>query len=239
MVASPANPTGTLLTAAELAALSASCKQHGGSLIVDEIYHGLTYGCDAATALAVDPDVFVINSFSKYFQMTGWRLGWLVVPDDYVEPACVWRRTCFLSAGHGAICRVGCIPAEVIAELEQRRAEFGRRRDFLLQALPQLGWKLPVQPEGAFYLYADVSAVTADSFAYCERLLEEVNVAITPGRILASLVRPAMCAWPIPPESSGWLRRWRGLPAWPDVAGECEEKAAGRAAFLLVWQGDQ
>jgi aspartate/methionine/tyrosine aminotransferase len=95
MVASPANPTGTLLTADELAALSASCKQHGGSLIVDEIYHGLTYGCDAATALAVDPDVFVINSFSKYFQMTGWRLGWLVVPDLMSNPRYVWRRTCF------------------------------------------------------------------------------------------------------------------------------------------------
>jgi aspartate/methionine/tyrosine aminotransferase len=182
MVASPANPTGTLLTAAELAALSASCKRHGGSLIVDEIYHGLTYGCDAATALGVDPDVFVINSFSKYFQMTGWRLGWLVVPDAYVEPALRLAQNLFLCpptmAQHAAL---AAFQPQVIVELEQRRAEFGRRRDFLLQALPQLGWKLPVQPEGAFYLYADVSEVTDDSFAYCARLLEEVNVAITPG----------------------------------------------------------
>ncbi|RMC99177.1 pyridoxal phosphate-dependent aminotransferase [Aquitalea palustris] len=182
MVASPANPTGTLLTAAELAALSASCKRQGGSLIVDEIYHGLTYGCDAATALAVDADVFVINSFSKYFQMTGWRLGWLVVPEAYVEPALRLAQNLFLCppamAQHAAL---AAFQPQVIAELEQRRAEFGRRRDFLLQALPQLGWKLPVQPEGAFYLYADVSAVTDDSFAYCARLLEEVNVAITPG----------------------------------------------------------
>lgn len=182
MVASPANPTGTLLTAAELAALSASCKQHGGSLIVDEIYHGLTYGCDAATALAVDPDVFVINSFSKYFQMTGWRLGWLVVPDDYVEPALRLAQNLFLCPPAMAqYAALAAFQPDVIAELEQRRAEFGRRRDFLLQALPQLGWQLPVQPEGAFYLYADVSAVTDDSFAYCARLLEEVNVAITPG----------------------------------------------------------
>jgi len=182
MVASPANPTGTLLSAQELAALSATCKQHGGSLIVDEIYHGLTYGCDASTALAIDPDVFVINSFSKYFQMTGWRLGWLVVPDAYVDAALRLAQNLFLCPPAMAqYAALAAFQPEVIDVLEQRRAEFGRRRDYLLQALPQLGWKLPVQPEGAFYLYADVSEVCADSFDYCGRLLREVYVAITPG----------------------------------------------------------
>ncbi|HJV07258.1 MAG TPA: pyridoxal phosphate-dependent aminotransferase [Chromobacteriaceae bacterium] len=182
MVASPANPTGTLLTAEEIAQLDQVCRRKGGALIVDEIYHGLTYGVEAETALAVAPESFVINSFSKYFQMTGWRLGWLVVPEAYIEPAIRLAQNVFLCPSAPAQkAALAAFQPEVIAELEQRRAEFGRRRDFLLQALPRLGWKLPVQPEGAFYLYADVSQVSDDSFAYCERLLNEGLVAITPG----------------------------------------------------------
>ncbi len=182
MVASPANPTGTLLSAGELAALAQACRVRGGALIVDEIYHGLTYGCDAPTALSVAPDAIVINSFSKYFQMTGWRLGWLVVPPELVEPALRLAQNLFLCPPSLAQrAALAAFSPEVLDELETRRAEFGRRRDYLLQALPQLGWRLPAAPEGAFYVYADVSAVTDDSFAYCRRLLEEGHVAITPG----------------------------------------------------------
>jgi len=182
MLASPGNPTGTLLPSATLAELVDLCRARGGALIVDEIYQGLTYGVDAETALRYADDVFVINSFSKYFQMTGWRLGWLVVPEGMQEPAIRLAQNLFLCppapAQHAAL---AAFEPATLAILEQRRAEFARRRDFLLHTLPALGWQLPLVPEGAFYLYADVSAVTDDSFAYCQRALDEVGVAITPG----------------------------------------------------------
>jgi len=182
LVASPANPTGTLLTLAEIEALAAVCREKGGHFMVDEIYHGLTYEISAPTACAAGDDIWVINSFSKYFQMTGWRLGWLVVPQDYVEPALRLAQNLFLcppaAAQHAAL---AAFQPAVMAQLEQRRAEFGRRRDYLLRELPRLGWKIDSVPDGAFYIYADVSAVTDDSFAYCQRMLDEVKVAITPG----------------------------------------------------------
>ncbi len=182
MVATPANPTGTMLKADELAGLAAVCRARGGALIVDEIYQGLCYGQAPFSALALADDAFVINSFSKYFQMTGWRLGWLVVPQAYVEPAVRLAQNLFLCAPAAAqYAALAAFQPAVLAELEARRAEFGRRRDYLLQALPQLGWRIPAQPDGAFYVYADVSAVTDDSFAYCQRVLDEVQVAITPG----------------------------------------------------------
>lgn len=182
MVASPSNPTGTLLAIDEIAALAKVCAERGGSLLVDEIYHGLTYGCDAATALSVSDQVLVINSFSKYFQMTGWRLGWLVLPESLVEPATRLAQNFYLCAPAPAqAAALAAFKPETIAILEERRAEFARRRDFLLQELPKLGWKIADVPEGAFYIYADVSAVTDDSFTYCRRILEEANVAITPG----------------------------------------------------------
>lgn len=182
MVATPANPTGTVLSRDEISALAERCRVHGGALIVDEIYQGLTYGADSFSALLLADDAFVINSFSKYFQMTGWRLGWLVVPQDYVEPAIRLAQNLFLcppaAAQHAAL---AAFQPAVLDVLESRRAEFGRRRDFLLQVLPTLGWRIDAVPDGAFYVYADVSAVTADSFAYCQRMLDEVKVAITPG----------------------------------------------------------
>ncbi|WP_327078285.1 aminotransferase class I/II-fold pyridoxal phosphate-dependent enzyme [Pseudogulbenkiania subflava] len=182
MVASPANPTGTLLSAPELAELAEVCRRRGGALIVDEIYHGLTYGVDAPSVLQVADDALVINSFSKYFQMTGWRLGWLVVPSQLVEPAIRLAQNLFLCPPAPAQrAALAAFQPETLALLEERRAEFGRRRDFLLEALPSLGWRIPVQPEGAFYVYADVSEVTDDSFTYCQRMLDDVHVAITPG----------------------------------------------------------
>ncbi|HJE30560.1 MAG TPA: pyridoxal phosphate-dependent aminotransferase [Pseudomonas nitrititolerans] len=182
LVASPANPTGTVLSRDELAELSGALKARGGHLVVDEIYHGLTYGCDAASVLEVDDDAFVLNSFSKYFGMTGWRLGWLVAPADAVPELEKLAQNLYISAPsmaqHAAL---ACFEPATLEILEARRAEFARRRDFLLPALRELGFKIAVVPEGAFYLYADISAFGGDAFAFCRHMLETQFVAITPG----------------------------------------------------------
>ncbi|MCQ4348148.1 pyridoxal phosphate-dependent aminotransferase [Pseudomonas stutzeri] len=182
LVASPANPTGTVLSRAELAGLSAALRARGGHLVVDEIYHGLTYGLDAPSVLEVDDDAFVLNSFSKYFGMTGWRLGWLVAPPEAVPELEKLAQNLYISAPtvaqHAAL---ACFEAETLAILEERRAEFARRRDYLLPALRALGFRIAVEPQGAFYLYADVSAFGGDSYALCRHLLETEHVAITPG----------------------------------------------------------
>ena len=182
LVASPANPTGTVLSAAQLAALSQSLKARGGHLVVDEIYHGLTYGMDAASVLQVDDDAFVLNSFSKYYGMTGWRLGWLVAPPQAVRELEKLAQNLYISASsiaqHAAL---ACFEPESIAIFEQRRAAFRERRDHLLPALRALGFRIEVEPEGAFYLYADVSAFTEDAQAFCAHFLETEHVAFTPG----------------------------------------------------------
>jgi aspartate/methionine/tyrosine aminotransferase len=182
LVASPANPTGTLLAREELAALSASLKARGGHLVVDEIYHGLTYGVDAASVLEVDDEAFVLNSFSKYFGMTGWRLGWLVAPAAAVPSLERLAQNLFISAPsmaqHAAL---SCFEESTLAILEERRAEFGLRRDILLPALRELGFRIAVEPQGAFYLYADISAFGGDAFAFCRHFLETEFVAFTPG----------------------------------------------------------
>ncbi len=184
-VASPSNPTGTLLSLEELTALKAEVDARDGVLLVDEIYHGLTYGLDAATALALpDPQssLFVINSFSKYFNMTGWRLGWLVAPECHIEALDRLAQNFYLAAPTVAqYAALEAFSPSSIALYEQRRAILHERRDFLLRELPALGMKLPCVPEGAFYLYCDVSAITDDSFAFCEQVLEQTGVAITPG----------------------------------------------------------
>lgn len=183
LVASPANPTGTLISKAEMQQLADVVREQGGLLFVDEIYHGLTYGEEAETALAVSDDIFVINSFSKYFGMTGWRLGWLVAPEAYVPALERVAQNIFLAAPtpaqHAALAAFG---DETIQILEQRRQVFQQRRDYLLPALTGLGFKIDAEPQGAFYLYADCSALTDDSFQFCQRLLEEAGVAVTPGR---------------------------------------------------------
>ena len=182
LVASPANPSGTLLSGAALAELAELCRRRGAALIVDEIYQGLTYDAEDITALALGEDVFVINSFSKFFGMTGWRLGWLVVPPDYAADLDVLAQNLFLAAGtlsqHAAL---AAFAPETRAILEQRRETFRQRRDFLLPALRELGFNIPVTPEGAFYLYANCRALTEDSFGFSQRLLEEAGVAVTPG----------------------------------------------------------
>jgi len=182
LVASPANPTGTLLTLPEIAALAEVCRDNDGHFLVDEIYHGLTYECDAPTACAAGDDLWVINSFSKYFQMTGWRLGWMVVPEAYVRDVEKLAQNLTLCASTPAqYAALAAFRPETIALLEERRAEFRRRRDFLAPALESLGFRITARPEGAFYLYCDCSALTPDSFALARDLLEKVGVAATPG----------------------------------------------------------
>ena len=179
---SPANPTGTVLSTDELAALSQSLHARGGHLVVDEIYHGLTYGCDAASVLEVDDDAFVLNSFSKYFGMTGWRLGWLVAPENAVPELEKLAQNLYISAPSMAqYAALACFTPESLAIFEERRHEFQRRRDYLLPALRELGFRIAVEPEGAFYLYADISAFGGDAFAFCRHFIETEHVAFTPG----------------------------------------------------------
>ena len=182
LVASPSNPTGTLLNDADIRALFAVTQSHGGRLVVDEIYHGLTYGEAASTALAVSDDIFVINSFSKYFGMTGWRLGWLVAPREAIAGIDKLAQNLYLAAPTLAqYAALSAFDPENIAILEARRLEFRTRRDYLLPALRDLGFDIAGTPEGAFYLYADCSRFTDDSYGFSVRLLEEAGVAITPG----------------------------------------------------------
>ena len=182
LVSTPANPTGTLVDRDEMAAIAGVIAKHGGELIVDEIYHGLTYGEDAATALSVAPDAFIVNSFSKYFQMTGWRLGWLVAPERYVRQSETLAQNIFLAASTPAqYAALAAFHPATIALLEERRREFEARRNFLLPALREIGFRIPITPAGAFYLYADCSAFTDDSSRFAKDLLETAYVAITPG----------------------------------------------------------
>jgi aspartate/methionine/tyrosine aminotransferase len=182
LVASPANPTGTLLTLPEIKALAEVCRARDGHFLVDEIYHGLTYETDAPTACDAGEDIWVINSFSKYFQMTGWRLGWMVIPEAYVRDVEKLAQNLVLCpsapAQYGAL---AAFTPETIALLEERRAEFRRRRDFLAPALESIGFRITARPEGAFYLYCDCSALSKDSFSLARDLLEKVGVAATPG----------------------------------------------------------
>ena len=182
MIASPANPTGTLLDPESLRAIVEKVHALGGKLIADEIYHGLVYQGEAATALSVSDEVFVINSFSKYFGMTGWRLGWLVAPETYVRDADKLAQNIFLAASTPAqYAALAAFQPETIAILEQRRAEFQRRRDYLLPALRNLGFDVAIIPQGAFYLYADCSRFTKNSEAFARDVLDHAGVAITPG----------------------------------------------------------
>ena len=182
IVASPSNPTGTLLDQAELAALRATVIARQGTLIVDEIYQGLTYGVEASTVLKSMDDVFVVNSFSKYFGMTGWRLGWLVAPQAYVREIEKLAQHFFISpstpAQHAALAAFAPATIEI---LEARRNEFALRRDTLLPALRELGFIVAAEPQGAFYIYADIARLADDSEALAHRLIEEAGVAATPG----------------------------------------------------------
>jgi aspartate/methionine/tyrosine aminotransferase len=182
LVASPSNPTGTLVAAERLSAMAEFAREGGGTLIVDEIYHGLVYEGEYATVAAFAEDAFVINSFSKYFNMTGWRLGWLVAPEPFVAEIEKLAQNVYLApptpAQHAAL---AAFEPETIAILEARRAEFHARRDYLVPALREIGFDVPVTPQGAFYVYAGCGRLTRDSYGFARDLLEEAGVAITPG----------------------------------------------------------
>jgi aspartate/methionine/tyrosine aminotransferase len=179
IVASPCNPAGTMLHAGELAAIARWCGAHGVRLVSDEIYHGLTYGEPAATAAAV-PGAVVINSFSKYWSMTGWRVGWMVLPEDLARPVERLAQNLFISApGVSQVAALAAFEAE--AELQGHLARYAANRALLLDALPRAGIDRLAPAEGAFYLYADVGHLTNDSAAWCARMLAEIAVAATPG----------------------------------------------------------
>jgi aspartate/methionine/tyrosine aminotransferase len=180
VVASPANPTGVVDSAAELEALAAVCRRRGIRLIADEIYHGITYGTPASSVLAYDPSALVVNSFSKYFCMTGWRLGWMVVPEDLLGAVTRLAQNLFIApstiAQHAALAAF-----DAYAELDARVAAYRRSRDRLLAALAAGGIEEIAPAEGAFYLYARTDRHDADSASLCRALLEETGIALTPG----------------------------------------------------------
>ncbi len=180
IVASPGNPSGTMLTHAALAALMAHCRERGIAFISDEIYHGLHYGDRAVSALEIGDDCIVINSFSKYFSMTGWRVGWMVVPEGMVRGIERLQQNMFICAPHAA--QVAALAAlDATAELEGNRAVYARNRALMLEGLPKVGIGRIAPPDGAFYIYADVSDLTDDSRAFAAEMLEAVGVAVTPG----------------------------------------------------------
>ncbi|MBI3041624.1 MAG: pyridoxal phosphate-dependent aminotransferase [Betaproteobacteria bacterium] len=182
LVASPSNPTGTIVTTERLSAMAEIARVKGGTLIVDEIYHGLVYEGQCTTALALADDVFAINSFSKYFNMTGWRLGWMVAPDPYVRELDKLMQNLFLSAPTPAqFAALAAFEPETLAILDTRAREFKARRDYLVPELRKLGFDIPVMPQGAFYVYAGCGKLTKDSFAFARDLLERAGVAVTPG----------------------------------------------------------
>ncbi len=182
LLASPSNPTGTLVSEAELRAMADFVDARDGRLLVDEIYLGLVYEGRPRSALALSDELFVINSFSKYFCMTGMRLGWLVAPEAYVRAIDKLAQNLFLAAPtvsqHAAL---AAFAPQTRAILDAQREEFRARRDFLLPALRELGFEIPTTPQGAFYLYADCSHFSDDSHAFAETLLEQAGVVVTPG----------------------------------------------------------
>ncbi|WP_456376606.1 pyridoxal phosphate-dependent aminotransferase [Thiolapillus sp.] len=184
MVATPANPTGRLLSLQQLQFLYEAVRAPDGMLIVDEIYQGLVYEQPVETALKLGQDnLFVVNSFSKFFGMTGWRLGWVVAPPEYVPALDRLAQNIFLAAPTMAqYASLAAFEPETQEILEQRRKVFQERRDYLYDALTSLGFRIQGKPEGAFYLYADVSAFSNNSFDFAARLLDQAAVAITPGR---------------------------------------------------------
>jgi aspartate/methionine/tyrosine aminotransferase len=181
-LASPSNPTGAVLSRAYISEAWEKVRELGGHLLVDEIYQGLVYEGEDFSALSIDDDIFVINSFSKYFAMTGWRLGWLVVPEWAIEGATKLAQNLYISAPsvsqHAA---VRAFSPDVLAECEERRQTMNARRLILLEGLQEIGLPVVAPAHGAFYVYVDVSGVTQDAMAWCLALLEKEKVALTPG----------------------------------------------------------
>jgi aspartate/methionine/tyrosine aminotransferase len=180
MIASPGNPTGTMLGKGEIAALVEATAARGISLISDEIYHGLHYGARGVSALELTDEVYVINSFSKYFSMTGWRVGWMVVPEDHVRTVERIAQNMFICPPHAS--QVAALAAlDCTHELEANRTVYAKNRALMLAGLPEAGFDRIAPPDGAFYVYADVSDLTDDSRAFAAEILDKAGVAVTPG----------------------------------------------------------
>jgi aspartate/methionine/tyrosine aminotransferase len=180
LVASPANPTGTMLDKDTLAGLIQGCAERGISFISDEIYHGIDYAGRSVSALEVSDDVYVINSFSKYFSMTGWRIGWMVVPQNHVRQVERLAQNMFICAPHAS--QVAAMAAmDAHDELTANQKVYAENRQLMLAELPKIGFDRIAPPDGAFYIYADVSDLTNDSMAFCQDILEQVGVSVTPG----------------------------------------------------------
>ena len=182
VLASPSNPTGTIIDPSELSRLAAWCEAHESLLISDEIYHGITYGRECVTARQVSRDAVVLGSLSKYHSMTGWRLGWLLLPEALRRP--VEQLQGNLSICAPAVSQAAALAAfepEATEELDAHVARYSRNRDLLLRRLPELGITSFAPPDGAFYAYCDVSDLTADSYAWCYEVLDATGVALAPG----------------------------------------------------------
>jgi len=185
VIINPGNPTGTLIEDAEMERMAVVCKKHGGYLISDEIYHGLTYGINAPCALQFDDDAIVVNGFSKRWAMTGWRIGWIIVPRDLIAPARRVMQNIFIAAP--TLSQFSAIAAlDAQDEVNTMRNTYDKRRQYLLTTLPELGFDIVVEPQGAFYIYANVEKLTDDSRTFCHDLLENAGVAITPGEDFGS-----------------------------------------------------
>ncbi len=214
IVASPSNPAGTMLAADELTGLARYCDERGIRLVSDEIYHGIAFGAKALSAAAHNADAIVINSFSKYFSMTGWRLGWMVVPENLMRAVECLAQNLFVSpptlSQHAALAAFGCYD-----ELDANVARYARNRELLLGELPQAGFDSLAPADGAFYIYADISRLTNDSPEFCRRMLSETGVAATPGVDFdpvrgAAFVRFCFAgATADMAEAARRLRRWR------------------------------
>lgn len=180
IIASPANPTGTMLSPEALADLTAYCDSKSIRLVSDEIYHGITYGMGTATALQTSGSAIIVNSFSKYYSMTGWRLGWLVLPEDLLRPVECLAQNLYISpptlSQYAAVAAFDCGE-----ELDRNVARYARNRSLLLEALPRAGFDRMAPADGAFYLYAEIGHLTNDSVEFCRRMLAETGVAATPG----------------------------------------------------------
>ena len=180
IIASPANPTGTVIADAEMAAIAKVCRERGIRIVSDEIYHGLSYQGPSRSMLAFEPDCLVVNSFSKYFSMVGWRLGWLLVPADQTHRARAYMGNLFLTAPSLSQ-HAGLAAMDSREELEGHVAAYRANRALMLAALPALGLASIAPPDGAFYIYADIGHLTNDSLAFCETLLRDTGVAAAPG----------------------------------------------------------
>ena len=180
LVASPANPTGTMLDRDALGALMTACAERGLGFISDEIYHGIDYGARPVSALELGDQAYVINSFSKYFSMTGWRIGWMVVPEDHVRRIERLAQNLFICPPHASqVCALAAL--DCTDELQANVATYARNREILLRELPKAGFTHLAPPDGAFYIYADVSEMTDDSPALAREILDEAGVSVTPG----------------------------------------------------------